>query len=130
MKPSALVLVAVAVGSAFPNPIAAQRPLREERSWRTAHVALASAFAVALEIDAAQTREAMRRGYREVNPLLGPRPSTGRVNTYTALAGLTVVGIAAVVPARLRRWVLGVALAVETVTIASTFREGIGIRLF
>jgi hypothetical protein len=128
MKQATLVLVAVAVVSGFPNPIAAQQPLKEDRSWRTAHVALASAFAAALEIDAAQTREAMRRGYREANPLLGPHPSTGRVNTYTALAGLTVVGVAAVVPTRLRGWVLGVALAVETVTIAGAVREGVGIR--
>jgi hypothetical protein len=122
-------LVAVAAVSAFATPSAAQRRPQEDRSWRTAHVALASAFAVALEIDAAQTREAMRRGYREVNPLLGAHPSVGRVNSYTALAGLSVLATAAAVPARLRRWVLGVALAVETLTIAGTVREGIGIRL-
>src|SRR2546428_10284829 len=46
------------------------------------HTALASVFAMALLIDAAQTRELARQGwvgFREANPLLGERPSVGRV---------------------------------------------------
>src|SRR2546422_2226777 len=72
-------------------------------SWRASDVALAGAFVVALAIDAAQTRSIAQggwQGYREMNPILGPHPSVGQVNTYTAVAGLTVLGAAAVVPAR------------------------------
>ena len=100
-------------------------------SWRASDVALAGAFVVALAIDAAQTRSIAQggwQGYREMNPILGPHPSVGQVNTYTAVAGLTVLGAAAVVPARVRPWLLGVALAVETFTIAGTVRQGVALR--
>lgn len=122
------VLVAAAAFQVFPVRAGAQRAPRDNGSWTTAHIALASAFAIALEIDAAQTREAMRHGFLEMNPILGRHPTVGQVNTYTAVAGLTVLGAAAAVPARFRPWVLGVALAVETFAIAGTLREGIAIR--
>jgi|SRR6266571_8981651 len=129
MTPMAAVLVAAVVFSAFPPRIAAQRAQKDDRSWNTSHIALASAFSVALWIDASQTREAMRRGYRETNPILGPHPSVGQVNTYTAVAGLAVLGTAAAVGGRVRPWLLAVALAVETFAITSTVRQGIAIRV-
>jgi len=100
-------------------------------SWTPAHTALASAFVVTLLIDAAQTRSLARQGwvdFREANPLLGPRPSVGRVNSYTALAGLSVLGAAAVAPPRLRPWLLGAAVAVQLFTIQGSVRQGIPIR--
>jgi hypothetical protein len=100
-------------------------------SWTPSHTALASAFVVTLLIDAAQTRGIARGGwvgYRETNPLLGERPSVGRLNTYTALAGLSVLGAAAAVPPRVRPWLLGAAVAVQAFTIQSSVRQGIPIR--
>ena len=99
--------------------------------WTPSHTALASAFVVTLLIDAAQTRELARQGwqgFRESNPLLGERPSVGRVNSYTALAGLSVLGAAAVAPRRLRPWLLGAAVAVQAFTIGSSVRQGLPIR--
>ncbi len=99
-------------------------------SWRSRDVALASGFTAALLVDAAQTRRFARTGWRdsrETNPLLGPRPSVGRVNTYTAVVGLAVLGVAAVAPKRARPWVLGVALAVEMCTLAAMAQRGIAI---
>jgi len=100
-------------------------------SWAPAHTALAGAFVVTLLIDAAQTRELARQGwvgYRETNPLLGVRPSVGRVNSYTALAGLSVLGAAAAAPPRLRPWLLGAAIAVQALTIGSSMHQGLPIR--
>ncbi len=100
-------------------------------SWTPSHTALASAFLVTLLIDAGQTRELARQGwvgFRESNPLLGERPSVGRVNSYTALAGLSVLGAAAAAPPRLRPWLLGAAIAVQAFTIQSSVRQGIPIR--
>jgi hypothetical protein len=100
-------------------------------SWTPSHSALASAFLVTLMIDAAQTRQLARQGwtgFRESNPLLGERPSVGRVNSYTALAGLGVLGAAAVAPPRLRPWLLGAAIAVQALTIGSSVRQGLPIR--
>ncbi len=100
-------------------------------SWTPSHTALASAFVVTLLIDAGQTRQLARngwQGFRESNPLLGERPSVGRVNSYTALAGLSVLGVAAVAPRRLRPWVLGAAIAVQAFTIHGSVRQGLPIR--
>src|SRR2546428_11477718 len=96
------------------------------------HTALASVFAMTLLIDAAQTRELARQGwvgFREANPLLGERPSVGRVNTYTALAGLSVLGAAAALPPRVRPWLLAAAIAVQAVTIHNSMQQGLPIRL-
>src|SRR2546429_1819800 len=90
--------------------------LPARRSWTTSHTALASAFTVVLLVDAAQTRDLARRGwpgFREANPLLGPRPSVGQVNTYTALAAAATMTAAAAAPRRLRPWLLGAALAAQ-----------------
>jgi hypothetical protein len=100
-------------------------------SWTRSHTALAGAFAITLLIDAAQTRALARQGwpgFRESNPLLGDRPSVGQVNTYTALASLSVLGAAAAVPPRVRPWLLGAALAVEAFTVGSSVRQGLPIR--
>jgi hypothetical protein len=123
-----LAIVAAAGVAAAPARARAQRASGADRSWNAPHIALASAFSLAVWMDAAQTRAAMGRGYRETNPILGPDPSVGQVNTYTALAQLTVLGAAAALPARLRPWLLGAALAVEAVTIAGTVRKGVAIR--
>ncbi|HVH66727.1 MAG TPA: hypothetical protein VM716_02580 [Gemmatimonadales bacterium] len=100
-------------------------------SWNQTHTALAGAFVATLLIDAAQTRELARHGwsgFRESNPLLGDRPSVGRVNSYTAIAGLSVLGAAAVLPPKVRPWLLGAAIAVETFTVAGSVQNGLSIR--
>jgi len=128
MAPVPALMAASILLTAIPAWAVAQRAQREsDRSWRPAHVALATGFAAALWIDAAQTRDAMARGYREVNPILGPHPSEGQINTYTVIAGLTVIGVAAAVPPRVRPWVLAAALAVEAATITATLHQGIAI---
>jgi len=107
----------------------AQLPARV--SWTRSHTALASAFAITLLIDAAQTRELARQGwvgFREANPLLGARPTVGQVNTYTALAGLSVLGAAAALPPRVRPWLLGAAIALQAFTIQGSVRQGLPIR--
>jgi hypothetical protein len=101
-------------------------------TWSPRDIALASGFTAALLIDAAQTRRLAAGGWRdfhESNPILGKRPSVGQVNTYTAVVGVTVLGVAAVVPKRARPWVLGAALLVEACTLAAMSREGVAIRI-
>ena len=96
-------------------------------AWGTADVTLAAAFLTTLWVDAAQTRAFARggwHGFRETNPLLGPRPGVGQINAYTAAAGLATLGVAAVLPARARRRWLAAALAVELYTVAHTTRMG------
>ena len=106
--------------------------LPSRTSWSRRDVALASGFVTALLIDAAQTRRIARTGWRdfeETNLITGPAPSVGQVDTYTALSGLAVLGVAAVAPRRVRPWVLGTALAVEVVALAMMSRNGVTIRI-
>ena len=106
--------------------------LSARRSWTASHTALASAFTVVLLVDAAQTRDLARRGwpgFREANPLLGPRPSVGQVNTYTALAAAGMMTAAAAAPPRIRPWLLGAALAVEALTVGGSVRNGLPLRI-
>jgi hypothetical protein len=101
-------------------------------SWTRTEIALAGAFTAVLLADAAQTRGLARDGWRdfhEANPLLGSRPSVARINAYTAVAGLTVLGAAAVAPARWRPWVLGAAFVVEALTVARNAQAGIGLNI-
>lgn len=100
-------------------------------SWNRSHTALAGAFVVTLLMDAGQTRELARhgwQGFREANPVLGDHPSVGQVNTYTAIAGLTVLGAAAALPPRVRPWLLGAAIAVQALTVGSSVQNGLPIR--
>jgi len=99
--------------------------------WSARDRALAAGFVTTLLIDAAQTRRLARGGWRdfeESNPILGRHPSEGRVNTYTVVAGLTVLGVAAAAPKRVRPWVLGAALAVEVYALAAMSQRGVAIR--
>ena len=99
-------------------------------SWSPSSIVLASAFTASLLMDAGQTRGLARGGwheFREANPILGRSPSVARVNAYTAVAGLTVLGAAAAVPARVRPWLLGAALLIESVAVARNAQAGIAI---
>jgi len=101
-------------------------------SWTRTEIALATGFTAALLMDAGQTKKLARGGWtthREANPLLGPTPSVARINVYTAVAGLTVLGAAAALPARVRPWFLGAAFVLEALTVARNARAGISIRI-
>ena len=101
-------------------------------AWRPSDLALAGGFAAAVLVDAAQTRRLARGGWRdyyETNTILGPRPSVGQVNTYTAVVGLAVLGVAAAAPKRARPWLLGAALAVEVYALTAMSRRGVAITL-
>ena len=118
--------------SSAPARLRAGRKMPLRLSWSATDVTLAGAFTAALLIDAGQTRGLASdgwRSFRESNPILGPRPTVGQLDTYTAITGLAVLGTAAAVPPRVRPWVLGAAFAVEAITISRTTRRGVAIRL-
>lgn len=102
------------------------------RDVAPSELALGAAFTAALWVDAAQTREAARRGWREwreTNPLLGPRPGIGRITAYTVAAGVTTLGVAAALPRPWRRVWLAGAFALELYAAASAARAGLGLPL-
>jgi hypothetical protein len=71
--------------------------------------ALLATTALMLAADWGQTRNiaAHPERFKEVNPILGPHPSTRRVDAYFAGAMLGTVGLAYVLPPQTRRLVLG-----------------------
>lgn len=118
--------------SVAPARLSAGRKMPLRLSWSATDVTLAGAFTAALLIDVGQTRGLAEGGwatFRESNPILGPRPSVGQLDTYTAVTGLAVLGAAAAAPPRVRPWILGAAFAVEAITISRTTRRGVAIRL-
>ena len=117
----------IATLAAAPAPIAAQGGQPMDRAWRASDVALAGVFTVALWIDAAQTRQGIRRGYDELNPILGRHPTVGLVNAYTAVVGVATLGVAAAAPARARPWLLGAALALEAFAVSRNVQAGIAL---
>jgi hypothetical protein len=114
--------------NAVPLRIGGSVPLHV--SWSRSSGVLAGAFIASLLMDAGQTRGLARGGWQEfheANPILGRSPSVARVNMYTAVAGLTVLGAAAAMPARVRPWFLGAALLIESVAVARNAHAGVGI---
>src|SRR5437879_12998384 len=70
---------------------------RHAPSWSATDIGLAGGFLAVLWVDAAQTRSVARgrwRGCHEANPIIGPRPTVGQVNTRPASAAATAPGIA------------------------------------
>ena len=132
--PIALVLAALALaGTMDAQQLRVGRSVPARVSWSTRDIVLAGAFTASLLIDAAQTRALARdgwQGFHETNPILGSAPSVRGINTYTAVVGLGVLGAAAIVPAHMRPWLLGAALAVEAFTISHTVGQGISLRVF
>ena len=96
---------------------------RHAPSWSATDIGLAGGFLAVLWVDAAQTRSVARgswRGFHEANPIIGPRPTVGQVNTYS---------VAAVLPARARRWWLIGAIAIEAYAVTGTTSSGISLRI-
>ncbi|HEV8380691.1 MAG TPA: hypothetical protein VGQ29_03840 [Gemmatimonadales bacterium] len=132
---AATVLVALAPGAAVaqralpptsPGAVAVRWSLpmshvrRQVPSWSATDLSLAGGFLTLLWVDASQTRSLARknwRGFSEANPLLGRKPSEGQVNTYTALAAVTTLGIAQALQPKARRWWLGAAVALQAFTV-------------
>jgi hypothetical protein len=121
-------LNAPALWSSIPLSVGGSVPVHI--SWSRLDIALASAFTTSLLMDAGQTRGLARNGWQwfhEGNPLLGRHPTVGRVNVYTTVAGLTVLGAAAMLPRRVRPWFLCAAFVLETLTVAQNAQQGIAI---
>jgi len=78
--------------------------------------ALLATSTTLLAADWLTTVDYVRRGSRarELNVFLGPRPSVGRLNTYTALSAIANLSVARISKPSLRRAVWIVVSAVET----------------
>lgn len=65
--------------------------------------------------------------YYEINPLIGPHPSQGLVNSYFALCALAEYKSASYLPKREREWFLLALTSMEASYVAHNWRVGLRI---
>ncbi len=85
----------------------------DSRVWDNTDKLLAATALIATTVDWAQTRYIARhpRQYRELNPILGQHPSTGKVDRYFALSIVAGSAIAIALPSKYRKvWLGGITL--------------------
>lgn len=101
-------------------------PLRTGASdeWTSHDLALEAAFAAAVLVDVRLTSTALASGRRELNPLLGSRPSDAKLAGAAALAIGAHALVSAVLPARHRRWWQAVSLVAEATAVGHNFSVG------
>lgn len=85
-----------------------------QRKISLENVALAASSSLAITGDWMMTRRNMAIGGYEMNPILGPHPSAGRVNAFcgAAFVGNLVLGIA--LPTKWRNYFWGGVTALES----------------
>lgn len=97
----------------------------QSSEWSTLDKTLLAAAMTAQVIDWGQTRNlANDRKFYEQNPLLGPHPSTARVNNYF-VAGLVVIPLVAHYFPEYRTAILASWLTVELVATGNNRRIGL-----
>jgi hypothetical protein len=83
----------------------------------------------ALAVDWAQTRSiADYPQWPELNPILGRRPTRGRVDTYFAACALVLIGATAALDRDDRRAFLRLVILVEGGVVARNLSVGVGLR--
>lgn len=89
-------------------------------------LALTAIAVLLLILDWRQTLQIARDpGRRELNPILGPKPSVGRVNVYfAAWVGVLIAG-AFLLPHIAALVLMLVVIAVETWTVSRNYRRGL-----
>ena len=98
MLAQAAVLLSSLTAPINPQPRVYTKPHHSRWSWSAAEIALGGMFVAALWVDRKQTRAATEAGVRESNPIIGPHPSAGQIDTYAALYALVTLGTAVVAP--------------------------------
>lgn len=96
-------------------------------SWREA------AYLTLHTIDWAQTHAVARDPRwndrdRELNPILGNRPSAGSIDRYFALTALAHVGVAVALPEKWRHTFQYVTVGFQAGVVARTYSFGVGAR--
>ena len=112
-------------------------PLASHAQWTTEQQRLATATAVLFVVDYGQTRDLIYRQqhrdcsggcYQEQNPILGKRPSRGKVNTYFLLAPLATYLVLDNIDSNSRTWALRVLTAIEVGAVGNNVHLGLSVR--
>ena len=98
--------------------------------WQTEHTVLAATSSATITADWLLSVDAVRRGtFDEMNPLLGSRPSVGRLNTYNLLVLGGNLAVGRLLPSQLRTlWFMAVA-SFESAIVLHQYNIGLRINL-
>ena len=102
----ALILAAVFVLLAAPRA-------RALDSWTWQDSAWEAGFAAAVVLDVGTTNQGLKMGCRELNPIVGPHPSEGRVLAFGLSAIVGHAAVSLLLPEPYRRIWQGVTLGLE-----------------
>lgn len=92
--------------------------------WTVGDVALEASFAAAVAADWLQTRWALEHGRRELNPVIGERPSAARLGALVAAGALGHAAVSLALPRPARRWWQSVTLVLELGAVGHNFAAG------
>lgn len=112
-------LGAVRAAAAFALVSSTYAQAADWRADREEDKTLLATTALMLAADWGQTRDiaAHPERFKEFNPILGPHPSTRRVDAYFAGAMLGTAGLTYALPPRTRRLVLGGLATLEVMVV-------------
>lgn len=96
--------------------------------WYAGDTARELAFAGLVAADVAQTRWALDRGWEELNPLLGRRPSRGRLLVAAGAGVVLHAGVAAILPRPWREGWQYVGIAAQGAVVGRGLVLGLGFR--
>jgi len=92
--------------------------------WSKGDTQREAAFLALVAVDWYQTSSALNRpDAHESNPILGERPSQGKINTYILAGALAHVGASYLLPAKWRRYFQNVSIGLESVAVGSNYLQ-------
>ena len=101
-----------------------------EAQWKTEHTILAVTSSATIAADWLFSVDAARRGtFDEMNPMLGSRPSVGRLNTYNLLALGGNLAIGRLLPSKFRTLWFTAVTAFESAIVLHQYNIGLHIDL-
>lgn len=98
--------------------------------WKAEHTVLAIASSATITADWLLSANAIQRGtFDEMNPLLGSRPSVGRLNTYNLLVLGSNLAIGRLLPSKFRTIWFTAVTSFETAIVLHQYNIGLHIDL-
>jgi hypothetical protein len=122
VRSGAALLVALPLWALLACPVVAD----DHRRWTTTNTVLELSLVTATLVDTMQTVHFLRQGEKEMNPILGPRPSIGKLLGYDVAALGLHAAVAYALPEPYRTVWQGVWVGAEIGQLGSNARAHAG----
>lgn len=98
--------------------------------WSKQDIALEGVYLVFKALDLGQTLDiaAQPDRYHEINPIIGPHPSSDRVYAYFITTSLLHIGITHFLPSKYRPWFQGVTIGLSAGCVVHNYSIGLRVR--